>query len=121
MISVGDRATLVFDVTEADTAAQLGSGDVAVLGTPRLLAWLEAATIAAVAGRLPADETTVGARVELAHLAPSPVGAAVSVTAQVSEVTGRRVTFRVSAANPDGQLVGEGEILRVRAPRDRFA
>lgn len=121
MISVGDRATLHFVVTEADTAAQLGSGDVGVLGTPRLLAWLEAATVAALAGQVPVEETTVGARVELTHLAPSPVGAEVAVTSQISEVAGRRITFQVRATNPDGQLVGEGEILRVRAPRDRFA
>ena len=37
-------ATLTFDVTDEDTARALGSGDVEVLATPRLLAWCEATT-----------------------------------------------------------------------------
>ena len=50
-----------------DTATALGSGDVAVLATPRLLAWLEAATVAAAADVVGPGETSVGTRVELEH------------------------------------------------------
>ena len=53
-------ATLAFTVTDADTAAAVGSGDLPVLGTPRLLAWAEAATCAAVADELDEHRTSVG-------------------------------------------------------------
>jgi fluoroacetyl-CoA thioesterase len=64
-------------VGDGDTAAALGSGDVAVLATPRVLALAERATVQAVAGALDPDETTVGAHVELDHLRPSFVGASI--------------------------------------------
>ena len=56
-------------VTQADTAIALGSGDVPVLATPRLLAWVEAATVTALAEQLDEDESTVGTLVELDHAA----------------------------------------------------
>jgi len=68
-------------VTAADTALALGSGDVEVLGTPRALALAEAATVAAAAGTLTDGQTTVGTRVELDHVAPSPLGATVRAEA----------------------------------------
>jgi predicted thioesterase len=120
MIAVGDRAELSFTVGEADTARALGSGDVAVLATPRALAWLEAATVAAVAAALDPAETTVGTEVELSHLLPTPIGARVAVTAMVREVAGRRVTFQVAATNPDGATALRGQIVRARVARSRF-
>ena len=84
----GLRGTVDAVVGAADTALALGSGEVEALGTPRVLALVEAATVAAVAGRLDAGSTTVGSRVELDHLAPTPVGAAVRAEAVLAEVTG---------------------------------
>src|SRR5450756_5695 len=86
----GQRAEFSYRVTAADTAAQLGSGDVAVLGTPRVLALMERATVQAVARSLEPGETTVGVSAHLEHLAASPVGATVDVEAVVQERTGRR-------------------------------
>ena len=113
-------ATLTFVVTDPDTAASLGSGDLAVLGTPRLLAWAEAATCAAVAQELSAERTSVGTRVSLEHLAASPVGAEVRVTATVTHRDGRLVRFEVVAVDTDEQTVGHGEITRVVVDRGRF-
>ena len=61
-------------VTPADTADALGSGSLPVLGTPRVLAWMEAATCAAIDAALGDGQTSVGSRVELEHLRPSAVG-----------------------------------------------
>ena len=77
----GLQAAFRHTVTEADTAVVVGSGHVPVLATPRVLALAERATVAAVEGALEAGATTVGARVELDHLAPSPVGAELEVEA----------------------------------------
>ena len=108
----GLRAAFRYTVTEADTAVALGSGQVPVLATPRVLALIEQATVAAVAGALAAGATTVGTRVELDHLAPSPVGAEVEVTAVLEQVAGRRLEFAVRVAGGD-RPVARGRIIRV--------
>ena len=98
-------ATLERTVSESDTAAAVGSGSLPVLGTPVLLAWLEAATCAALEPALDPGETSVGTRVSLEHQAPSAVGAVVEVTASVVHVDGRLVRLSV-AARQAGRLVG---------------
>jgi fluoroacetyl-CoA thioesterase len=120
-METGRSATVKFTVGEADTAEAVGSGDLPVLGTPRLLAWCEAATCVAVADSLTAEQTSVGTRVWLEHLAASPVGERVEVQATVSYVDGRLLRFRVAASHlADGKLVGTGEVTRVVVDRDRF-
>lgn len=121
LMEPGHPAILQFEVTEADTAAALGSGDLDVLGTPRLLAWCEAATCAAVADSLDEGQTSVGTRVSLEHLAATAVGEWVEVQAAVSYVDARLVRFSVAASNTsDGKVVGTGEVTRVVVDRERF-
>ena len=118
------EATLRFTVTDADTAAAVGSGSLPVLGTPRLLAWCEAATCAALEPTLPAGSTSVGTRIELEHLAASAVGQEVEVTASASYVDGRLHRFTVAARHVGGtgggKLVGTGEVTRVVVDAERF-
>ena len=118
-LSVGLSATREHVVGEADTAAAVGSGSLPVLGTPRLLAWCEAATCAAIETVLEEGRTSVGTRISLEHLAPSAVGATVHVTATVAHVDGRLVRFTVEARQA-GKLAGSGEITRVVVDADRF-
>ncbi|HWJ67744.1 MAG TPA: thioesterase [Nocardioides sp.] len=117
--------TLTFTVTDDDTAAAVGSGSLPVLGTPRLLAWCEAATCAAAEPLLGAGETSVGTRVDLEHLAATPVGGSVEVVAREVYADGRLRRYAVSARNlgPDGRpgkLVGSGEVTRVVVDAERF-
>ena len=114
---LGRTATRELVVSEADTAIAVGSGSLPVLGTPVLLAWCEAATCSAL--DLPDGRTSVGTRVALEHLAPSPVGATVSVTATVAHVDGRLVRFTVEARMGE-VLVGSGEITRVVVDAEGF-
>jgi predicted thioesterase len=114
---LGRTATREFVVSGTDTAAAVGSGSLPVLGTPVLLAWCEAATCAAL--ELPEGKTSVGTRVSLEHLAPSAVGATVTVTATVTYADGRLVRFAVEARQGD-VLVGSGEITRVVVDAERF-
>jgi fluoroacetyl-CoA thioesterase len=114
-------ATLTFRVTEADTAVALGSGSLPVLATPRLLAWCESATCAEIEGSLGDGETSVGTRLQLEHLAASPVGAEVEVTATTAYVEGRLHRFTVAARHTaGGKVVGSGEVTRVVVDADRF-
>ncbi len=108
-------------VTDADTASSVGSGDVPVLATPRLIAWLEAATMAAAAQFISADQTTVGTAVRIEHRRATPVGGAVDVVAEPPPAASdRRLTFRVRATDDSGALVATGEIDRAIVDRDRF-
>ncbi|MDQ7904284.1 hotdog domain-containing protein [Phytohabitans sp. ZYX-F-186] len=112
-------ARVELTVTDSDTAQALGSGDVPVLGTPRVLALAEAATVVATAQRMPAGMTTVGTRVELDHKAPTPVGRTVVAQAQLAKVDGRRLLFEVAVT--DGEAtVAEGRIERVLVDRHKF-
>ncbi|OBH15184.1 thioesterase family protein [Mycobacterium sp. E3247] len=110
-----------YQVTDADTAEQVGSGDVPVLATPRLIAWLEAATVQAAAPFTGPGQTTVGTAVRIEHRRATHVGGTVEVTAEpVSPVDGRRLTFEVQAIDDSGQVVARGEIDRVLVDRQKF-
>ena len=111
-----------FHVTDDDTAIALGSGDVPVLATPRLLAWLEAATcaLAQQAGLLGAGRTSVGTRVNVEHLLATAVGGTVETRAELAHQDGRLLRFTVAATDGSGRLVATGEVTRVIVDLDRF-
>ncbi|MGZ5368605.1 MAG: thioesterase family protein [Aeromicrobium sp.] len=111
-------AQVTHTVTDEDTAIALGSGDLPVLGTPRLLAWCEEATCAAL--DLDGDSSSVCTRVDIEHLAGSSVGAVVTAAATVIHTDGRLVRFQVAAHDDSGQLIGTGEVRRVIVDRERF-
>jgi predicted thioesterase len=116
-----EPVTLTFTVTDDDTAAAVGSGSLPVLGTPRLLAWLEAATCAALEPLLPEGSTSVGTRVQVEHLAASPAGAEVEVSASSAYEDGRLHRFTVSARDTrSGKVLAAGEITRVVVDAARF-
>ena len=113
------RGESTLRVSAADTARSLGSGDVDVLGTPRLIALCEAATIRALDGSLDAGTSSVGMRIRVDHLQPTPVGAEVTAEAMLESIDGRRLTFTVSVSDSGG-LVAAGKITRALVDRDRF-
>ena len=119
MIEVGAHGSVQLTVTDDDTAVAFRSGTVPVLATPRVVALVEEASVIALVGRLGAGETTVGMRVQLDHLAPTPVGADVVAEASLDKVEGRRLTFTVSVTDGRG-LVAVGKITRVVVDVHRF-
>ncbi len=119
-VHVGLHATVERTVTDTDTAVMIGSGDVPVLATPRLLALAEVASVAAIKAHLGPGESSVGTRVQLEHRAPTPVGGHVTVSAQLAQVDGRTLRFEILAEDKAGTLVGHGQVTRVIVDRDRF-
>ena len=111
-MAVGLKGQATLLVGPADTAVALGSGDVEVLGTPRLVALFEQATIDALSGVLDEGQSSVGMRVQVDHLQPTPVGAAVTVEANLEKIEGRRITFTVTASDAGG-LIAAGKVTRV--------
>ena len=117
--SPGLSARMELTVTDADTAQALGSGDVPVLGTPRVLALAEAATVAATARQMPGGVTTVGTRAEIDHKAPTRLGRMVTALATLTKVDGRKLVFEV-AVRDGAELVAEVTVERVLLDRQRF-
>ena len=112
MIEPGNTATIAFTTHDAATAIALGSGDLPVLGTPKVVALVEEAAVEAISDLIGDAETTVGSHIEVDHLAPTPIGGAVVVTATVVAVKGRRVEFEATAT--------EGERVVAKAAHTRF-
>jgi predicted thioesterase len=106
-------------VKEENTAAHLGSGDVSALATPEMIRLMEKASVAAVDPLLPEGYKTVGILVNVRHLAATPMGMKVRVRAELVEVDGRRLVFRVEA-HDEVEKVGEGEHHRMIIDVKRF-
>ncbi|SRR6266540_2948037 len=127
-LAPGLLASVRIVVADTDTANAIGSGDVPVLATPRLLALAEAAAVAAVTPHLEPGMTSVGTSVSMEHKRASAIGAEVVIEAELSEVAGRRLVFRFIARQkpPDGSpdtealVVGAGTIERVLVHREQF-
>lgn len=118
-IRVGMSREEAFTVKEEHSAAQVGSGAYQVLATPWLIAFMERAAHRLLAENLPEGRSSVGVRVEVQHLAPTPVGGVVRVSARITSVEGTRVDLAVSAW--DGQeQVGTGTHRRVIVDDERF-
>ena len=107
MIPSGLSARVQVLVRDDDTAEALGSGDVPVLGTPRVVAAFEAATVEAVRAHLDAGATSVGTRV-------------VVVSAHLVSVDGRLLQFEVAAVDAADRLIASGRVTRVVVDRERF-
>lgn len=106
-------------VMEGNTAEFIGSGDMAVLATPAMVALMENAAMLAVALKIEEGETTVGSMISTSHLKPSKVGNTVSAIAELTAIEGRKLTFKIEAY--DGEtLIGEGEHIRYIVNREKF-
>ncbi|WP_426511010.1 thioesterase family protein [Dactylosporangium sp. McL0621] len=116
---IGAVTRVELTVTDADTAQAMGSGDVPVLATPRVLALAEAATVGATASRLPPGYTTVGTRVDLEHRAATPIGGRVVAEARLAKADGRRLMFEIVVRDAH-QVVAEGRVERILVERARF-
>lgn len=107
-LKVGIRGELRLTVTERDTAKALGSGGLPVFATPAMIACMEACAVQSVQPHLPEGFSTVGTRVDVRHLAATPVGMAVRCETELVEIDGRRLSFSCAAYDAAGRI-GEGE------------
>lgn len=115
----GQIYTSLTCVSDNLTAASLGSGDMMVLATPAMVALMENAAMLCVASDLDEGNTTVGIEISISHLKASKVGAEVKATAELTEIDGRRLVFKVSAYEGE-TLIGEGVHTRFIVNRDKF-
>ncbi len=118
-LKIGAYAELSLIVGEEHTAACWGSGDLRVFATPRMIALMEGAAVAAVEPHLPAGYQTVGTALEIRHVAATPVGERIWARAELIEVDGRKLVYRVEARDNIG-TIGEGIHRRFIVHAERF-
>lgn len=117
--NTGVTGAVELSVKEEDTALHLGTGDVRVLSTPRIVELCEQATVRAMEGSVEEGRTSVGFRVEVTHLAPIAVGSSVLALATLERTDGKRLVFNVSVSDRCG-LVAAGKVTRVLVERAAF-
>jgi len=120
-MKIGDTFTVKKVVTEDMTAAALGSGGLPVFGTPYLVAMVENAAFTYLQQELPEGKSTVGTKVEVSHVSPSPVGMEITVTVEVTDISanGKMIDFAVKAWDEKGPI-GAGTHTRAIITNDRF-
>ena len=118
-LTVGLKGSAEVVVGEQHTAPKVGSGRVHVLATPVMINLIEAAALAAVEHLLPPGQQSLGTHLDVRHFAATPVGLTVTATAEVTEVDGRTITFRVEARD-DREVIGDGTHERVVVNVARF-
>jgi predicted thioesterase len=118
-IKPGLKGSTEILVGTRDTAPHVGSGKIKVLATPVMVNLMEEAALHAVEGLLPEGHQTVGIRLDISHVAATPVGMRVVARAELVKVDGRKLTFRVSAED-EKELIGEGTHERIIVDVARF-
>ena len=118
-ISLGMKGEVTSFVDRADTALEVGSGSLLVYATPCMVAMMEDAACTAIGPALPEDKTTVGIHLDVAHVSATPVGMEVRAEAEVTEVSDKVITFKVTAYDEAG-IIGEGTHKRAIVSSQRF-
>lgn len=108
-----------FLVSPANSAAEMGSGDLAVLATPALIAFVEETCKDLIGPKLSEEETTVGSFIQLEHRRPTKLGAKISVVANLTERTKNTLTYHFSAYEGE-LLIAQGEHQRGIVNRQKF-
>lgn len=120
-VEIGLKGKKEFTVAEEQLASKVGSGLVAVFGTPFLVAEIENTAAESLQPHLEAGKTTVGTEVCVKHLAATPQGMKVTIETEVLEVAanGKLITFRATAFD-EKDKIGEGTHQRAVVDKARF-
>lgn len=118
-MEIGKKYTSILVVEEKHLACNVGSGDLKVFATPMMMALMENAAMMCVADELDGNSSTVGGQISSSHIKPTGLGRTVKATAELVDVQGRKLTFKVSASDDEG-VIGEGEHLRFIVDKERF-
>lgn len=118
-LTPGMKSEATTTVVHENTAASVGAGGVEVFGTPMMVALMENASWQAVLEGLEEGQVTVGTVVDIRHLAATPLGQKVRAEAELIEIDGRRLVFKVEAYD-ERQKIGEGRHERAVVLLERF-
>ena len=119
MLAVGTTGRAACRVESANTAPNMGSGDLAVVATPSMIALMESAASKSVLPLLNPGETTVGTHMDVTHTSATPVGMEIRAESRLEEIDGRRLVFSVKAYDETG-TIGEGIHERFIVQKEKF-
>ena len=119
MLETGLTYTQTERVTEQNTAAALGSGMLPVYATPAMILLIESTAAALAAPHLEEGSTTVGTKLDVEHVAATPVGMDVTATATLVEIDRRRLVFEVEVTDKAG-VIGRGRHERFIVASEKF-
>jgi fluoroacetyl-CoA thioesterase len=116
---VGDTIKRTQVVDESKVASHLGSGSLQVYATPAMVTFIEHTCRQLIESHLSEGQTSVGVAIHVKHLAPTPLGAAVSIQAEIVDMDGRFVTFTAQVRD-ESEIIGEAEHTRAVIDEERF-
>jgi len=118
-ITIGLTNEKSIAVTIENTAIAMGSGTLRVFATPAMIALIEGCCAESVEDSLGEGITSVGTKVEVEHLAASPIGASILCKSKLVAADGRRLDFEVEVFDNEG-LIGKGTHTRFTVDADKF-
>ena len=116
MLTTGTKGKAEVKVDDTNTAVTMGSGSLKVFATPAMIALIEKAACKALEGQLEDGQTTVGTKLDVAHIAATPVGMNVTAEAVLTEIDNRRLVFEVVAKD----VIGKGSHERFIVNAEKF-
>ena len=118
-MEAGIKNSLEITVTKENTALSMGSGSLEVFATPAMISLIEGCCYKCVTAFLEEGQSTVGTKLEIEHLAPTPIGMKVTCNSTLVEVDGRRLVFEVEVFDSTG-IVGKGKHERFIINSEKF-
>ena len=119
MLKTGIKGHQELVVTQELTAKNMGSGVMDVFATPAMLALMEKTAFTSVAEYLNEGCGSVGTKVDIEHVASSPVGMKITCDSELIEIEGRKLVFKVEAYDDKG-LIGKGTHERFIVENKKF-
>lgn len=118
-IKIGLTATASETVLTEKLASALGSGSLSVYATPSMVALMEKSACNALAPYLDTDSSSVGIGINVTHDAATLPGRTITATAELIEITGRKLTFKVTAQD-EVSMIGKGTHQRFIINKEKF-
>lgn len=118
-INIGMKSYAEVMVNKDNIATTIGSGSLEVFATPMMAALMEKSALNAIDHSMENDETTVGTMLNITHSSPTPIGMRVKASAEVIQINGREITFKVIAED-EKAIIGEGIHKRVVVSEKKF-
>lgn len=119
MRNKADIITRQYTIETKHSAIEIGSGDMPVLSTPSLIAFMENAAMLLAREYTEVGSTTVGTRMMTDHQHATLIGEIITVTAKLSAIDGRKLTFSIEATDQAG-IVAQATHERFIVTRKRF-
>lgn len=118
-LGVGMKYTERWEVTPEMTAIAVKSGDSEVFSTPSLLALMECSAYMLAQNGMDRGMTTVGTKVSLRHIAPTPLGLVVWAEAKITRIRDNTLDFFITAYDKEG-IIAEADHTRAIVNRRQF-